>query len=167
MKQRKDGLWFTTDSILKPPMSPPNENINISPHIQPPPLASTPLHQEMICTAAKLDNPANHHQNGLAERPHWTLKEKVRCLLYTAGLGIPFWSCALLHAVWLYNHTFHSGLDLTPYQSYTKHQPTLDGLLTFGSRITPKKSTQQGTALDPNAHDGIFLGYRATMDNIL
>jgi hypothetical protein len=106
-------------------------------------------------------------QNGLAERPHRTLKEKVRCLLYTAGLGIPFWSCALLHAVWLYNRTFHTGLDITPYQAYTGRRPTLDGLLTFGSRITPKKSTQRGTALDPNAHDGIFLGYRATMDNIL
>jgi hypothetical protein len=111
--------------------------------------------------------PDASNQNGLAERPHRTLKEKVRCLLYTAGLGIPFWSCALLHAVWLYNRTFHSGLDITPYQAYTKRRPTLDGLLTFGSRITPKKSTQRGTPLDPNAHGGIFLGYRATMDNIL
>jgi hypothetical protein len=107
------------------------------------------------------------NQNGLVKRPHPTLKERVRCLLYTAGLSIPFWSCALLHTVWLYNRTFHLGLDITPYQAYTKERPTLDGLLTFGSRITPKKSTQCGTALDPNAHHGIFLGYRATTDNIL
>jgi hypothetical protein len=66
-----------------------------------------------------------------------------------------------------YNCTFHSSLDITPYQAYTKQRPTLDGLLTFGLRITPKKSTQRGTALDPDALDGIFLGYRATMDNIL
>jgi hypothetical protein len=51
--------------------------------------------------------PDASNQNGLAERPHRTLKEKVRCLLYTAGLGILFWSCALLHIVWLYNRTFH------------------------------------------------------------
>jgi hypothetical protein len=111
--------------------------------------------------------PDASNQNRLAERPHHTLKEKVRCLLYTAGLGNPFWSCALLHAVWLYNRTFISGLDITPYQAYTKRQPTLDGLLTFGSHITPKKSTQRGTTLDPNAHNGFFLGYCVTMDNIL
>jgi hypothetical protein len=34
--------------------------------------------------------PDSSSQNGLAERPHRTLKEKVRCLLYTAGLGIQF-----------------------------------------------------------------------------
>jgi hypothetical protein len=88
-------------------------------------------------------------------------------LTKTAGLGILFWSSALIHSVWLYNRSFHSELDTTPYQAYTGRQPTLDGLLNFGCRITPKKSTQGGTALNPNAHDGIFLGYRATMDNML
>jgi hypothetical protein len=39
------------------------------------------------------------NQNGLAERPHRTLKEKVRCLLYTGVLGILFWSSALDHSV--------------------------------------------------------------------
>ena len=33
-------------------------------------------------------SPDKSSQNGLAERPHRTLKERVRCLLYTAGLGI-------------------------------------------------------------------------------
>jgi hypothetical protein len=91
----------------------------------------------------------------------------VRCLLYTASLGILFWSSAPIHSVWLYNQSFHSELDTTPYQPYTGHQPTLDGLLTFGCRITPKTSTQRSTALNPNAQDRIFLGYRATMDNII
>jgi hypothetical protein len=111
--------------------------------------------------------PDTSNQNGLVERPHRTIKEKVRCLLYTAGLSIQFWSSALLHAVWLYNRTFHSSLDMSPYQAYTGRRPTVDGLLTFGTRVTPKKSRSRTTALDPNAHDGIFLGYRATMDNII
>jgi hypothetical protein len=111
--------------------------------------------------------PDTSSQNGLAERPHRTLKEKVRCLLYTAGLGVTFWSSALLHAVWLYNRTFHTELDSTPYQMYTGRRPTVDGLLTFGCRLTPKKSTSRGPALNPNTYDGIFLGYRATMDNII
>jgi hypothetical protein len=110
--------------------------------------------------------PDASNQNGLAERPHKTLKERVRCLLYTAGLGIVFWADALLHAVWLYNRTWHSSLDKTPFQAYTRRVPTLDGLLTFGCRVTPKKAGKRNTATDPNNYDGIFLGYRATQDNI-
>jgi hypothetical protein len=90
------------------------------------------------------------NDNTVRERPHRTLKEKVRCLLYTAGLGVTFRSSALLHAVWLYNQTFHTELDSTPYQMYTGRQPTVDGLLTFGCRLTPKKSTSRGPALNPN-----------------
>jgi hypothetical protein len=111
--------------------------------------------------------PDTSNQNGLVERPHRTIKEKVRCLLYTGGLSVIFWSSALLHAVWLYNRTFHSALDQSPYQAYTGRRPTVDGLLTFGTRVTHKKSRARTTAADPNAHDGIFLGYRATMDNII
>ena len=76
--------------------------------------------------------PDTSNQNGLVERPHRTIKEKVRCLLYTGGLSVIFWSSALLHAVWLYNRTFHSALDQSPYQAYTGRRPTVDGLLTFG-----------------------------------
>jgi hypothetical protein len=110
--------------------------------------------------------PDASNQNGLAERPHKTLKERVRCLLYTAGLGILFWADALLHSVWLYNRTYHSRIDKTPFQAYTRRIPTLDGLITFGCRVTPKKAGKRNTAADPNSYDGIFLGYRATQDNI-
>jgi hypothetical protein len=93
----------------------------------------------------------------MAERPHRTLKEKVQCLLYTAGLGTAFWSDALLHAVWLYNRTYH----------WLGPIPTLDNLLTFGSKITSKKAKNQTMALDPNAFEGIFLGHGSTMENII
>jgi hypothetical protein len=111
--------------------------------------------------------PRTSSHNALAERPHRTLKEKVRCLLYPAGLGVTFWSSALLHMVWLYNQTFHAELDSTPYQMYTGRRPTVDGLLTFGCGLTPKESTLRGPALNPNTYDVIFLGYRATMDSII
>lgn len=47
--------------------------------------------------------PDSSSQNGTAEQPHRTLKTKLRCLLYTAGLSGQFWSYALRHVVWLYN----------------------------------------------------------------
>jgi hypothetical protein len=42
-------------------------------------------------------------QNGIVERPHQTLKERMRCMMYSARLGTEFWADALLHATWLYN----------------------------------------------------------------
>jgi hypothetical protein len=54
-------------------------------------------------------SPDKSSQNGLAERPHRTLKERVRCLLHAAGLGVEFWPDALIHACWLYNRTYQSG----------------------------------------------------------
>jgi hypothetical protein len=111
--------------------------------------------------------PNTSHQNGMGERPHHTVKERIRCLLYTAAFGLEFWSDGLLHSVWLYNRTFHRALNMCPYEAYTKQTPTVDGLLTFGCRIVAKKSKKRSNATDPNAYDGIFLGYRATMDNII
>ena len=54
-------------------------------------------------------------QNGIVERPHRTLKERMRCMLYASRLGSEFWTDALLHAVWLYNRTYHSAIKTTPY----------------------------------------------------
>ena len=38
-------------------------------------------------------------QNGIVERPHRTLKEKMRCMLYSSRLGVEFWVDAIMHAV--------------------------------------------------------------------
>jgi transposase InsO family protein len=97
-------------------------------------------------------------QNGLAERPHRTLKERVRCLLCTAGLGVEFWPGSLIHTTWLCNRTYHSAIDMTPHQAFTRRRPTLDNLLTFGCTVTPKMARDRTSALDPNSHHGIFLG---------
>ena len=101
-------------------------------------------------------------QNGLAERPNRTLKERVRCLLYTAGLGTEFWSDALIHAAWLYNRTFHRSIDKTPFEAWTGRKPMVADVLTFGTKLTAKVSDKRQPALDPNSFDGIFLGYTAT-----
>jgi hypothetical protein len=106
-------------------------------------------------------------ENGLGERPHRTLKEKVCCLLYTARLGVKFWSDTLLHAVWLYNCTYHTSIDWTPYKAWTGQKPCLDWLLTFGAKVTARKAKNWNTALDQNHFLGIFLGFRATMNHLV
>ena len=52
--------------------------------------------------------------NGIVERPHRTMKERMRCMLYSARLGIDFWADALTHATWLYNRTYHTAVKMTP-----------------------------------------------------
>jgi len=111
--------------------------------------------------------PGTSSMNGMAERPNRTLKERVRCLLYMAGLGVEFWADALIHAVWLYNRTYHSAIKRTPYEHYTGRRPLLDKLLTFGCRITARKPGERPTALSTHSYDGIFLGYSAHTNKVI
>ena len=78
-------------------------------------------------------------QNGIVERPHHTLKEQMRCLLYAARLRVEFWADTLKHVTWLYNCTYHSAIDITLLQAYTGHVPVLVSLITFGTKITAKR----------------------------
>eukprot|EP00934_Nitzschia_sp_Nitz4_P003732 Nitzschia sp. Nitz4//scaffold38_size140716//78423//80572//NITZ4_003148-RA/size140716-snap-gene-0.165-mRNA-1//-1//CDS//3329550081//3722//frame0 len=130
--------------------------------------ASHEMHQLVTDYGYHLEStaPDASSQNGRAERPHQTLKNKTRCLLYTAGLDTTFWADALQHATWLYNRTYHSRIKCTPYEAYTGRQPLLDNLLTFGSRMTPRKTGKRPTTLDPHAYHGIFLGYTTTTNNL-
>jgi hypothetical protein len=105
-------------------------------------------------------------QNGIVERPHRTLMEGMRCMMYSARLGTEFWVDALLHATWLYNRTYHSKIKMTPLQEFSWQIPALDSLITFVAKITAKKPGTRPTSLNPWAYDGIFLGYQNTMHNI-
>jgi hypothetical protein len=49
-------------------------------------------------------------QNGRGERPHRTLANMVRCMLYGANLGVEFWADALVYAAYLYNRTYHEAI---------------------------------------------------------
>lgn len=52
---------------------------------------------------AIMSAPDGSHQNGIVERPHRTLKKRIRCMLYSARLGTKFKADSLMHATWLYN----------------------------------------------------------------
>jgi hypothetical protein len=78
-------------------------------------------------------------QNRMVERPHRTLKERMRCMMYSARLGTEFWADALLHATWLYNQKYHSKIKMTHLQAFSGQIPALDSLITFGAKITAKK----------------------------
>ena len=79
-------------------------------------------------------------QNGGAEKYSNTLVVKTRTLLYGAGLPAKFWSIALLHSVYLYNHLIHSATNKTPYEGWYGRKPDITHLKTFGSRVCVKRT---------------------------
>ena len=105
-------------------------------------------------------------QNGMVERPYQILKERMRCMLYAARLGTEFWFNAIIHVTWLYNRTYHSAIGITPYEAYTGCIPSLNSLITFGTKITAKRPGNQSNTLNPWTYDDIFLGYQNTKHNI-
>jgi hypothetical protein len=71
-----------------------------------------------------------------------------------------------VHATYLYNRTYHTAIDQTPYEAFTGFKPLCGHILTYGCTITAKKPSGRPTKADPNTYEGIFLGYGATAKNI-
>jgi hypothetical protein len=114
----------------------------------------------------QLTGPETSSQNGKGERPHRTLAEKTKCLLYTATLGVEFWDSAIVYACYLYNRTHHSAIDQTPHEAFTGFKPACGHILTYGCTITAKKPSGRPTKADPHTYEGIFLGFGATSQNL-
>ena len=53
----------------------------------------------------KLTMPGSPQQNGIAERWNWMILDKVRSMVYNAGLSLGFWEMAADAAVHIYNRT--------------------------------------------------------------
>jgi hypothetical protein len=106
-------------------------------------------------------------QNGRGERPHRTLGNMVRCMLYGASLGAEFWADALVYAGYLYNRTYHRAIGKTPYETWNGTKPDLGHIRTFGSSVTVKKPGHRPTKGDPHCYHGIFLRYTATRKNLV
>jgi hypothetical protein len=69
-------------------------------------LANSAAFQELVAKHGYIletTGPDASSQNGCGERPHRTLINMVRCMLYSASLGAKFWADALTQATYLYN----------------------------------------------------------------
>lgn len=106
-------------------------------------------------------------QNGLAERPHRTLGEMTRCLLYSAAMPIYFWADALVYAAYIHNRLYHEGVKGVPYNLWTGRRANVKHIRTFGSRVLVKRSGPRPTKGDPHYYDGRFLRFGATDRNII
>jgi hypothetical protein len=115
----------------------------------------------------KPTGPDASSQNGRGERPHRTLANMVRCMLYGADLGAEFWADAIVYASYLYNRTYHESVGTTPEESWTGSRPEMNHIRTFGSSVTVKKPGGRQTKGDPHCYHGIFLRYTATTKNLV
>ena len=86
---------------------------------------------------------------------------KVRALLYQAGLPNYFWGEVLLASVFLYNRTPHTALKgVTPYEKKTGVKPDISFIRIFGSITFYKvKGLDSHNKLKARANKAVLIGY--------
>jgi hypothetical protein len=117
----------------------------------------------------EISPPYTPQLNGMAERLNRTLMEIVRCLLICAGLAHSFWRHAMEYAVYIYNHTPHSGIEFrTPSEVfYGKSLSKLPKFHVFGSISYYHVPKQLRSKLDGTGQRCIFLGFTSTCTLVL
>jgi len=77
-------------------------------------------------TERKLTIHDTPEHNGVAERLNRTIVKRTRALLHASGLLKFLWGEAIMHVVWLKNHTLTRALDnKTPYEMLFKKSQIL------------------------------------------
>jgi hypothetical protein len=93
-------------------------------------------------------------QNGTVEIYNCHLAVKVWTLIYMSSLHPKFWSAALLHTVYLYNHLVHSVTHKTPLKGHFGVKPDFSSLKRFGARVCAKHTRKQRSKLDQHNFSG-------------
>ena len=104
---------------------------------------------------------------GQAERPHRTIANAVRTMLFAAGQPLSLWPYALQYYVLIHNALRHGDRTESAYTICTGRRFDLSRLRVFGCRIYALPSDKRDVKLDVHARSGIFLGYRKSMRNAL
>jgi transposase InsO family protein len=109
----------------------------------------------------QLTMPDSPEQNGVAERYNRTLIEGVRAMLHGAKMSKGFWGEAVLCFNYTRNRTWVKGSaeDVTPYEGWTGHVPSVVHLRPFGCPVMVHVVDRKRRKLDPKSYQGTFLGY--------
>ncbi|KAJ5473962.1 hypothetical protein N7475_003528 [Penicillium sp. IBT 31633x] len=101
-----------------------------------------------------------HQQNGVAERAHKTIYDRVEPTLAHARLPPKFWPEIARTAAFLSNRSPSSKLNMTPYQAWYGDKPDLSRLRVIGSKgeyLIPPKQRKKLT--ESRTRPCILLGY--------
>ena len=100
---------------------------------------------------------------GLVERPHRTIADAVRTMLYAAKLEPKYWPYALRQWLVINDHVPHGDRPGSPYFMCTGKQSNISLLRVFGCHIYALPPGKRTSKLDVRARKGIFLGYKRSM----
>ncbi|OWB64646.1 hypothetical protein B5S29_g5835 [[Candida] boidinii] len=104
--------------------------------------------------------PYNSYQNGVVERKHRTLEEKVRTLLVSSGLPDSFWAEALQTAVFLINRLPPTTSRTSPFELWYGFAPDLTILRPFGCKVFALTDpVKRSSKFSPATQEGILVGY--------
>ncbi|KAJ9532906.1 hypothetical protein QJQ45_010996 [Haematococcus lacustris] len=103
--------------------------------------------------------PYSPEQNGSAERLNRTLIEKVRCMLYTAGLPARLWTEAVRTANHLRNLSPMRGKGATPWELFFGVKPDISALRVFGATAYAHVPQHMRSKLEGKAVQGFLVGY--------
>jgi Reverse transcriptase (RNA-dependent DNA polymerase)./Integrase core domain. len=108
--------------------------------------------------------PDKSSMNSLGERPHSTIGNAIRSMLYSAGLDLKYWNFAFYHFIRLFNFFPHGQHSKSPFEQIYGYRPDLSLLRVFGCNvyIRPRRSSK----LDLHVIKGRFLGYTSTLKQI-
>ena len=107
--------------------------------------------------------PNSSSEIGQAERPHRTIADGVRTMLFSAGLEPKYWPYALRHFVLISNCLPHGNRAASALELCTGRRPNLSLLRVFGCRIYALPTDSRDAKVDVHARPGIFLGYKKSM----
>lgn len=105
--------------------------------------------------------PYSSHQNGVEERQHRTLFERVRAVLYDSGLPERFWGEAMGYVVYTKERLPSKVLNLksTPYEQWYGKRPDISGLKPFGTICFAYNNSAKGKKLKNRGIKCVFVGY--------
>ncbi|GAA0154731.1 hypothetical protein LIER_37951 [Lithospermum erythrorhizon] len=107
--------------------------------------------------------PATPQQNGIAERKHRHIVEKMRCLLFQSKLPAVFWFEALNYVIYLINRLPSPSLNnQTPYYLLFNLSPDYSMIKVFGCLCYPHLTKQLTSKYFPRSLPCIFLGVSLT-----
>lgn len=72
--------------------------------------------------------PDKSSMNGMGERPHSTIGDTLRSILYASGLEQKYWKFAFYHYLHLYNLVPHGDRSSSPYELIRGRKPDISRL---------------------------------------
>jgi len=107
----------------------------------------------------KTSTPYTPQQNSVAEQKNHTLKDMMNDMLVSSGLSNNMWGKTILTACFILNRVPHKKSNLTPYELWKGHAPTLNYLKLLGCLAKVALPSHKRSNIGPMTFYAIFIGY--------